>query len=66
MAYIINKTNGDPLITVDDGTADVTTTTLALIGRNFPGYGEYINENFVKLLEYTTKHSAKPKRAALV
>ena len=57
MAYIINKTNGDPLVTVDDGTADVTTTTLALIGRNFPGYGEYINENFVKLLENFSRNT---------
>jgi len=62
MAYLINKTNGDPLITVDDGTADITTTSLVLIGRNFPAYGEYLNENFIKLLENFAK-STQPGSA---
>ena len=51
MAYNINKTNGDLLVVVEDGTADLNSTSLALIGRNFSGFGEYFNENFIKLLE---------------
>ena len=50
MAYIINRYNGSQLITVEDGTVD-TTTELKLIGKNFAGYGEQQNENFVFLLE---------------
>jgi hypothetical protein len=50
MPYVINKTNGQPLLTLDDGVLD-TTTSLSLVGRNFVGYGEIQNENFVHLLE---------------
>lgn len=50
MAYIITKTDGTELITVEDGSID-NTTSLTLIGRNYFSYGEVQNENFVKLLE---------------
>jgi hypothetical protein len=50
MAYTINKYNGTELIVLDDGTLD-TTTSLGLVGRNYVGYGETQNENFVFLLE---------------
>ena len=50
MAYTVNKTNGSILATVSDGTID-TTTDLVLIGKNFAGYGEFLNENYVKMLE---------------
>lgn len=50
MAYTIQKSNGDVLTTLIDGTLD-DTTDLTLIGKNFTGYGEQINENFVRLLE---------------
>lgn len=50
MPYVINKTNGQPLLTLDDGVLD-TSTSLSLVGRNFVGYGELQNENFVHLLE---------------
>ena len=50
MAYTINKTSGAILATVSDGTVD-TTTNLTLVGKNYAGYGEFLNENFVKLLE---------------
>ena len=51
MAYTVNTTNGSILATVADGTIDTTTTNLTLIGKNYSGYGELLNENFVKLLE---------------
>jgi hypothetical protein len=50
MAYTINKTSGAVLATIADGTID-TTTDLTLIGKNYSGYGEAFNENFVALLE---------------
>jgi hypothetical protein len=50
MAYIINKTNGAQLTVVEDGTIDQT-TDLKLVGKNYAGYGEIQNENFVALLE---------------
>lgn len=50
MAYTVNKTSGAVLTTIADGTID-TTTDLTLIGKNYSGYGELLNENFVKLLE---------------
>lgn len=50
MSYLINKTNGDALVVLADGTID-TTTSLNLVGKNYVGYGEAQNENFVFLLE---------------
>lgn len=60
MAYIINKTNGDILTTLIDGQVDIT-TDLTLIGKNYTGYGEQINENFVKLLENFSGNSEPDK-----
>jgi len=51
MSYIINKTDGSVLTEVIDGTVDQTATDLTLIGKNSSSYGEFMNENFVKLLE---------------
>jgi hypothetical protein len=57
MAYTVNKTNGSVLATVADGTVD-TTTDLVLVGKNYAGYGEFLNENTVKLLENFANTSA--------
>ena len=51
MPYTLNKTNGTILTDVLDNSVDRTTTDLAFVGKNTPNYGEYFNENFVKLLE---------------
>jgi hypothetical protein len=51
MAYLINKSDGTTLTTVSDGQVDDLTTNLTLIGKNYSGFGESLNENFVKLLE---------------
>lgn len=51
MAYTINKTSGTVLASVADGTIDGSTADLTLIGKNYSGYGDALNENFVKLLE---------------
>ena len=60
MAYTINKTDGTVLATVADGTLD-TTTNLNLIGKNYAGYGEILNENSVKLLENFASSSSPTK-----
>ena len=51
MTYTINKTDGNELTKVPDGTLDTSTTALTLIGRNSTSFGESVNENFIKLLE---------------
>jgi hypothetical protein len=60
MAYTINKTDGTVLATVADGTLD-TTTNIQLIGKNYAGYGEILNENSVKLLENFASASSPDK-----
>lgn len=51
MAYTINKSDGTILTTVPDGQIDDFTTNITFIGKNYSGFGESLNENFVKLLE---------------
>tara|TARA_B100002019_G_scaffold288545_1_gene302358 strand:+ start:577 stop:2448 length:1872 start_codon:yes stop_codon:yes gene_type:complete len=51
MAYQINKTDGSIVATVADGQIDNISTDITLIGKNYSGFGESLNENFVKLLE---------------
>lgn len=60
MPYTLFKTNGLKLTTVDDGTLNLT-TDLALVGRNYAGYGQVVNENLVKLLENFASNSAPTK-----
>jgi hypothetical protein len=51
MAYTIIRSNGSVLTTIQDGTLDTTSTSLGLPGRNFSGYGQVLDSNFVKLTE---------------
>ena len=51
MPYIVTTTNGTAIATVADNTVNTTTTSLALVGKNYAGYGSFLNENYVKLLE---------------
>jgi hypothetical protein len=51
MAYPITTTAGATLATIADGTVNTTATSLTLIGKNYAGYGNFLNENYVKLLE---------------
>ena len=51
MSYKLNKTDGTILTDLVDGTVDSTSSDLTLIGRNYSGFGEFLNENFIKLLE---------------
>jgi len=56
MAYTVKKSNGDEII-VQNGTLN-TETSLYLVGKNFAGYGEYIAEDLVWLLEHHASYSA--------
>lgn len=50
MPYIINRFSGAQLTVLEDGTIDIS-TSISLVGRNYTGYGEVQNENFLHLLE---------------
>lgn len=60
MTYRVDRFNGTFLVNVADGTVD-TTTDLRFIGKNYAGYGEVQNENFLHLLENFANTSAPPK-----
>lgn len=51
MSYRLNRTDGELLVDLTDGILDTTTTDLTLIGKNYKGFGEFLNENFIALLE---------------
>lgn len=63
MPYNINRYNGALVATVEDGTVD-NTLDIKLIGRNYAGYGEVQNENFVHLLENFAGTSEPPKKVS--
>ena len=50
MAYTINLTDGTVFATVADGTVN-TASSVTLVGKNYAGYGEYLDENFIQMLE---------------
>jgi hypothetical protein len=64
MTYNINNTIGTQLFQVADGTIN-SDLSLTLVGRNYSGWGETVNENFVKLLENSAS-SNEPAPAKLL
>jgi len=60
MPYTINRYNGQVIATVSDGTID-SSTDLKMIGKNYAGYGEVQNENFIFLLENFANTTQPPK-----
>ena len=57
MSYTITLTNGAALVAIPDGSIDQTATDLTLLGKNITGYGQFIDENFVYLLENFANNS---------
>jgi hypothetical protein len=60
MTYNINYS--DPLkapITISTATVDLS-TSIALVGKNYIGYGELVATNFLRLLENFSNNSAPP------
>ena len=60
MSYTINRTdqNGAILVTIVDGTADgpdinpgLNASDVDLFGKNYPTYGQDLNQNFIRLLQ---------------
>lgn len=60
MSYNINKFNKDSFALIADGTVN-TNLDITLIGKNYAGYGEAQNENFLWLLEHFANISPPPK-----
>lgn len=60
MPYSINRYNGTTLTVIEDGTID-NTLDIKLIGKNYAGYGEVQNENYVHLLENFSSTTAPPR-----
>lgn len=60
MAYNLTLTNGFTLISggLPDGTIDTINTSLTLVGKNYPGYGIFLNQNMVRLMENFANGSA--------
>ena len=61
MAYQVDKFNGQFFVSVEDGTID-TSSDLRFVGKNYAGYGEVQNENFLHLLENFANTNAPPKQ----
>lgn len=51
MAYTILKSDGTTLCTIPDGTINTTSSSLGLPGRNYAGYGNVLDTNFVHIME---------------
>ena len=50
MAYNITLTNGNTFATIADGTVN-TASSVTLVGKNYAGYGQFLDENFIQMLE---------------
>jgi hypothetical protein len=59
MSYTINLTNGSLFAVIPDGTINQA-TNLTLVGKNYAGYGQFLDENFVYLLENASNTTAPP------
>jgi hypothetical protein len=57
MAYTINLTDGTIFATIADGTIN-TSSSMTLVGKNYAGYGEFLDENFIHLLENSSNTTA--------
>jgi Chaperone of endosialidase len=50
MSYTITHANGTNPIVIADGTVDKS-TSIALVGKNTANYGQYLDQNFLNMLE---------------
>ncbi len=63
MPYIVNTYNGQQIAIVNDGAIDQT-TDIKLIGRNYAGFGEILNENMINLMENFSGTTPPPRPLA--
>jgi hypothetical protein len=61
MSYTITHANGTNPIVIADGTVD-NSTSIALVGKNTPNYGQYLDQNFLNMLE-NFANGAQPTNA---
>jgi hypothetical protein len=57
MSYTINLTDGTIFAVVADGTINSDSSQI-LVGKNYAGYGEFLNENFIRSLENAANTTA--------
>jgi len=57
MSYTINLTDGTIFAVVADGTIN-SDSSQTLVGKNYAGYGEFLDENFIRLLENAANTTA--------
>jgi hypothetical protein len=50
MSYTINLTDGSLFATIADGTIN-TSSSMTLVGKNYAGYGQFLDTNFIHMLE---------------
>ena len=58
MSYTIQLTNGNVFAVIADGTTAPASSYITLVGKNYAGYGQYLDDNFVRLLENGANGSA--------
>lgn len=58
MAYSLTYSGGT--ITVTDGTINTSSTSIALPGRNYAGYGGPVDQNMVSMLEHFASATSGP------
>jgi hypothetical protein len=57
MSYTINLTDGALFATIADGTIN-TSSSMILVGKNYAGYGQFLDTNFIHLLENSSDTTA--------
>jgi hypothetical protein len=58
MAYPLTTSSGAPVATIQDATINTSATSLTLIGRDYAGYGQFLNENLIYLTEHWANDTA--------
>jgi hypothetical protein len=57
MSYTITLTDGSIFAVIPDGTIN-TESSMTLVGKNYAGYGQFINDDIIQLLENGSNTSA--------
>jgi hypothetical protein len=65
MAYTISNTDGSTLTLLAENAVDENTTSISLIGRNVNGFGEFLNNNLVKMTANFANDTINPPRNPL-
>ena len=59
MSYTITLTNGTIFATIADGTINTSANpTVTLVGKNYAGYGAFLDTNFIRMLENSSNNTA--------